>query len=80
VLGQRRSLAGTATMALTSLVVLFGLAAVVQAGQGVGAPAVGGLLLIAAVAVMLEQVAVGGVDNLTVPLAVAVLWSRFSAA
>jgi phytol kinase len=80
VLGQRRSVAGTATMALTSLVVLFGIAAVVQARQGTAAPAAGGLVLIAAVAVILEQVAVGGVDNLTVPLAVAVLWSRLSTA
>jgi phytol kinase len=77
VLGQRRTLAGTATMALTSLAVLIGLAALVQGGPA-GAPTTGGLLLIAAAAVMLEQVALGGVDNLTVPLAVALLWSRLS--
>ena len=80
VLGQRRSVAGTAAMGLASLLVLVGLAAAVQAGQGVGAPAAGGLLLITTVAVLLEQVAVGGIDNLTVPLAVAVLWSRLASA
>ena len=79
VLGQRRSLAGTATMALMSLLVLSGLAAVASGGPG-GAPQAVALLLITGVAVILEQVAVGGIDNLTVPLAVAVLWSRLTAA
>ena len=73
VLGERRSLAGTATMALASLGVLVLLAVL----TGPGAP--GPLMLLAMVgtATALEQVALLGVDNLTVPLAVATLW-RFS--
>lgn len=78
ILGQRRSLAGTATMAITSLVVLLLLAAVAGAvGQPAPLPAAG--LGIALAAALLEQVAIGGLDNLTVPLAVALLWSRLAA-
>jgi len=75
ILGQRRSLAGTATMALTSLAVLLALAALAGAsGQPVPTPA--SVVVIALAAALLEQVAIGGLDNLTVPLAVAWLWSR----
>lgn len=72
-LGQRRSLAGTATMALVSLVVLWALASVLGAG-----PPPASLLAIALGAALLEQIGWGGVDNLTVPLAVAWLWQRLS--
>jgi phytol kinase len=77
ILGQRRSLAGTATMALTSLAVLLALAALAGAsGQPVPTPA--SLVVIALAAALLEQVAIGGLDNLTVPLLVAWLWSRLT--
>lgn len=70
VLGERRSLAGTLTMAVASLAALQAVAA------ATGAPAMGlpRLLLIALGATALEQIALLGVDNLTVPLAVALAW------
>ena len=72
VLGQRRSLLGTATMGLASLISL-GLLALVAGG-----PSSSSLLLIAATATLLEQAAVAGLDNLSVPLAVAWLWQQLS--
>jgi len=69
VLGERRSLAGTATMALTSLAVLLAVAALAPSGPGWPA-----LLCLALIATALEQFAFQGIDNLTVPLAVALLW------
>jgi len=77
ILGERRSLAGTATMALTSLVVLLTLAALAGAtGQPVPTPAA--LVGIALAAALLEQVGIGGLDNLSVPLAVAWMWSQLT--
>jgi phytol kinase len=77
ILGQRRSLAGTATMALTSLAVLLTLAALAGAsGQPVPTPAA--LVGIALAAALLEQVGIGGLDNLSVPLAVAWMWSQLT--
>jgi phytol kinase len=73
VLGERRSLSGTATMALASLAVLLAVAALAPAG-----PAWPLLVLLALIATALEQVALLGLDNLTVPLAVALLWLLFS--
>ena len=73
VLGERRSLLGTATMALVSLLALLAVAAVVPAG-----PSLPPLLLLALLATGLEQIAVLGLDNLTVPVAVALAWSRIS--
>jgi phytol kinase len=70
VLGQTRSLAGTATMGLSTAGALFAVAALAPAT----APSALSLLTIAAVATTLEQWATAGVDNLTVPLAVAGLW------
>ena len=70
VLGQRRSLVGTGTMALATITVLVILAA--NTGGGTGSlPAIGAITVIA---VLLEQFASGGIDNLTVPIAVAGLW------
>jgi phytol kinase len=77
VLGQRRSLLGTGVMAAVSLLVLAALAVACRS-QGLAAPAGGGLVAIAAAAVLLEQVAVAGADNLTVPLGVAALWQRLA--
>jgi phytol kinase len=70
VLGQTRSLAGTATMGLSSTAVLFAVAALHPAT----APPALAMVAIGALATMLEQWGTAGVDNLTVPLAVAGLW------
>jgi phytol kinase len=71
VLGQRRSVVGTATMALASFSVLLLLAAFTGGGD---APSTQGILAITMIAVLLEQVANVGIDNLSVPIAVAALW------
>jgi len=68
--GQRKSLIGTAAMAAASLAAL----ALVAAAAPL-APAWGALLAIALLATALEQVAWLGLDNLTVPLVSAWLWS-----
>lgn len=70
VFGQTRSLAGTAVMGGGSAAVLLAVAAL----QPATAPATLALLAIAVAATALEQWASAGVDNLTVPLAVAGLW------
>jgi phytol kinase len=70
VLGQRRSLVGTTSMAVACLAVLLVLAAF----AGRDAPSVQAIMAITAIAVLLEQVATGGIDNLSVPIAVAALW------
>lgn len=70
VLGQTRSLAGTTVMGVMSAAVLL----LVALLQPQGAPPLWTLPAIAAVATALEQWATAGVDNLTVPLAVAALW------
>jgi phytol kinase len=57
-------------MGLSTTAVLFAVAAL----QPATAPPALALLAIAAVATVLEQWATAGVDNLTVPLAVAGLW------
>lgn len=79
VLGQRRSLVGTSVMAATSLLVLVLLRLTLMAlGLEAEAPPWTALVVIAASATLLEQVAIGGIDNLSVPLGVAWLWQRFS--
>jgi phytol kinase len=74
VFGERRSLVGTAAMAGGSLAALAGVAALAPQAS----PAAWGLPLIALAATALEQVAWQGVDNLSVPLLVAVLWRLLS--
>ncbi len=74
VLGERRSLAGTGAMALASLTVLLALG---QLGGG-PAPAPAEIVLIALVATGLEQWAQLGIDNFSVPMAVAGLWQVLS--
>ena len=76
-LGQGKSLAGTACMAVASLMVLLALMALAGA-VGQPAPEWPALLLIAAVATALEQLSGYGIDNLTVPLATALLWRLFT--
>ena len=72
VFGERRSLAGTAAMGIASLVVLLCL------GLLGGGPAPASIALIALVATGLEQWALLGIDNISVPLAVAGLWRALS--
>ena len=78
-LGQRRSLVGTASMAVVSLLVLLGLAQA-AAAFAQPAPPIPALAVIGLIATLLEQLAIGGLDNLTVPLAVGWLWSLWSLA
>ncbi|MBC1260421.1 dolichol kinase [Synechococcus sp. BSF8S] len=73
ILGQRKSVVGTAAMAGTALVVLLLLRLLGGAGPGPGA-----LVLISLAATMLEQIAVLGLDNLTVPVATGLLWNWLS--
>jgi len=68
--GQRKSLLGTTTMAAASLAAL-----ALVAAAAPSAPGISTLLLIALVATALEQVAWLGLDNLTVPIVSAWLWS-----
>jgi phytol kinase len=70
VLGQTKSLAGTAAMAAASLLTLL----LIRAGVA-GGPDLPQLALITLVATALEQLAWAGLDNLTVPVAVGVLWA-----
>lgn len=71
--GQTKSLAGTATMALTSWLVLALLIGVAQ-GMGAAAPSLVAAVAIAIAATGLEQLSGFGFDNLSVPLATAYLW------
>jgi phytol kinase len=77
VCGQRKSLVGTAAMAGASLALLLLLRAVALMQQ-LPAPTPWALVAVAAVAVLLEQWSLLGIDNLTVPLAVGGLWSLLS--
>lgn len=71
---QRRSAVGTATMGFCSLIVLLLLAALAASNGAEAVPDGIALVGIALVATLVEQVAVAGIDNLTVPLSVAWLW------
>jgi phytol kinase len=75
--GQKRSLLGTATMALASLGALV-LVRQLALAAGLTAPDLGALAAMALLATALEQVAWLGLDNLSVPLAVAALWRWWS--
>jgi len=74
VFGERRSLAGTGAMALASLTVLLALGQL----DGGPAPSPAEIALIALVATGLEQWALLGIDNFSVPMAVAGLWRVLS--
>lgn len=73
-LGQGKSLAGTTAMAIASLAVLSTLALASSAGP-IPWPL---LLLMAALATALEQFSRYGIDNITVPVAIGLLWSRLT--
>ena len=69
--GQTKSSVGTMTMAVVSGLVLIGLAQ--WSGAELPLPAALGIV---AVATGLEQLSWGGLDNLSVPLSVGVLWNQ----
>ena len=69
--GQTKSSVGTMTMAVVSGLVLIGLAR--WSGADLSLPAALGLV---AMATGLEQLSWSGLDNLSVPLSVGVLWSQ----
>ena len=69
--GQTKSSVGTMTMAVVSSLVLISLAQ--WSGADLSLPAALGMV---AMATGLEQLSWGGLDNLTVPLSVGVLWSQ----
>ena len=68
VLGQRKSLLGTATMLLTSGLAIWSLQA-----ANLSLPQIAAVALMAT---LMEQLAWGGIDNLTVPLGTALLLQR----
>ncbi len=73
IFGQRKSIAGTMTMALVAFIVLFLMTLV----SGVPIhPLL--LIVITSLAVILEQIGPWGIDNLTVPIGVAYGWLWFS--
>ena len=69
--GQTKSSVGTLTMAVVSGLVLIGLAQ--WSGTDLSLPAALGMV---AMATGLEQLSWGGLDNLSVPFSVGVLWSQ----
>ena len=73
-LDQRKSIIGTTTMAITSAVVLFALVLVTQSPLNPLR-----LLAVCSLAVGLEQMSVWGIDNLSVPLGVALSWTWMTA-
>ena len=75
--GQRKSIAGTTAMALGSLSMLLLVRQLAQA-TGLPHPGLPALLAITALAVLLEQAAVLGIDNFTVPVATGWLWGQLS--
>ncbi len=75
--GQRKSVVGTGAMAAGSLAMLL-LVRQLAIAAGLPHPELPALLAITTTAVVLEQVAVGGLDNFTVPLAAGWLWQRLS--
>jgi phytol kinase len=75
--GQGKSLAGTAAMALGALAVLTLLQQTALI-QGLAAPNLPNLMLIAALATALEQLSAFGIDNFSVPLSAGLLWQHWS--
>ena len=75
VLGQRKSVVGTGVMAVASLGVLLVLRQL-SALHG-DHPSLEVIAAIALAAVLLEQCAIAGLDNFTVPMVVGGLWNQF---
>lgn len=74
---QGKSMAGTLAMGLGGLTVLALLQRAAQM-NGMEAPGLPNLVLIAAVATALEQLSVLGIDNLSVPLSTGLLWELWA--
>ena len=74
ILDQRKSIVGTTTMAITSAVVLLALVLITQSQL---TPI--RLIVVCTLAVGLEQLSFWGIDNLTVPLGVALSWMWMTA-
>jgi len=74
ILDQRKSIVGTSTMAITSAVVLLALVLITQSQL---TPL--RLIVVCTLAVGLEQLSFWGIDNLTVPLGVALSWTWMTA-
>jgi phytol kinase len=75
--GQRKSVVGTGAMAAGSLAMLL-VVRQLAGTAGLPQPELGGVLAITGAAVALEQVALLGLDNFTVPLAAGCLWAWLS--
>jgi phytol kinase len=75
--GQRKSVVGTGAMAGGSLAMLLLVQRLASAG-GHPHPSLAGLLTITAIAVLLEQVAIAGFDNFSVPVVSGWLWHSLS--
>ena len=71
IFGQRKSIAGTFTMAVVSLLVLL---AVGRLSGTMPSPVV--IMLIGTCAVLFEQLSSAGLDNLSVPISVGLLWQQ----
>ena len=69
ILKQRKSIAGTTTMALTTLFIIFVMTLITGANI---APIE--IIFIGFLATGLEQISIWGIDNLTVPIGVALSW------
>ena len=72
-LNQTKSVAGTLTMAVISMAVLIGVNVLSNSGINLA-----GLLVISTLAMCLEQLSFWGIDNLSVPIGVAICWSSIT--
>ena len=69
ILGQRKSIGGTSSMFAISLLVIFGITLIT--GTNISPVEIIGIAILAT---SLEQISVWGLDNLTVPIGVALAW------
>ena len=69
IMGQRKSLIGTLTMGITGIIIL----AAINQVTGLHLELVD-ILTITSLAVLLEQISPWGIDNITVPIGVAISW------
>ncbi len=70
VLGQRKSLLGTLTMGVIGAIVLF----TINQSMGLYVTPIN-IILITSLAVLFEQISPFGIDNITVPIGVGVVWN-----
>ncbi len=69
VLGQKKSLAGTLTMALTGMIIL----STINHAAGLYLNSID-IIAITSLGILLEQISPWGIDNITVPIGVAISW------